>query len=39
MDVLRKVVVQLEFVNEPGGEVIAKSITYVGFVGVLTGVR
>ena len=39
MDVLRKVIVQLEFVEHPGGEVIARSITYVGFVGVLTGVR
>ncbi|KAL2037743.1 hypothetical protein N7G274_009468 [Stereocaulon virgatum] len=39
MDPLRKVVVQLDFVEKPGGEVIASSITYVGYVGVLTGVR
>jgi hypothetical protein len=39
MDPLRKVVVQLDFVQKPGGEVIASSITYVGYVGVLTGVR
>jgi hypothetical protein len=39
MEVLRRVVVQLEFVDEPGGEVIARSVTYVGFVGILTGVR
>lgn len=39
MDPLRRVIVQLEFVERPGGEVIARSVTYVGFVGVLTGVR
>ena len=39
MDSLRKVVVQLDFVEKPGGPIIATSITYVGFVGVLTGVR
>jgi hypothetical protein len=39
MDVLRRVVVQLEFVEKPHGEVIARSVTYVGFVGMLTGVR
>lgn len=39
MDALRKVVVQLEFVDRPHGEVVARSITYVGFVGVLTAVR
>ena len=39
MDVLRKTIVQLEFVESPGGPVIATSVTYVGFVGVLTGVR
>ena len=39
MDPLRKVVVQLNFVERPGGPIIATSITYVGFVGVLTGVR
>ena len=39
MDALRKVVVHLDFVEKPGGTIIASSVTYVGFVGVLTGVR
>lgn len=43
MDPLRELVVQLDFVREnqhgENGEVLASSITYVGFVGVLTGVR
>jgi hypothetical protein len=39
MDALRKVVVQFEYVKRPKGEVVARSIGYVGFVGVLTGVR
>lgn len=39
MDPLREVVVQLEFKNGARGDIIARSITYVGFVGVLTGVR
>lgn len=39
MDPLRKVVVHLDFIEKPGGIVLASSITYVGFVGVLTGVR
>ncbi|EKG15682.1 hypothetical protein MPH_07117 [Macrophomina phaseolina MS6] len=39
MDILRHVVVELEFVNKPHGHVIARSVAYVGFVGVLTGVR
>lgn len=36
---LRRVLVQLDFVLEPDGEMVASSITYAGFVGVLTGVR
>ena len=42
MDPLRSVVVQLDFVRTQSAEpsrVLARSITYVGFVGVLTGVR
>lgn len=47
MDPLRELIVQLDFVREShhlgefetGEEVLASSITYVGFVGVLTGVR
>lgn len=39
MDVLRKTIVRLDFIESHGGPVIATSVTYVGFVGVLTGVR
>jgi hypothetical protein len=39
MPSLRRVLVILDFVLEPEGEVVASSITYAGFVGVLTGVR
>ena len=39
MPALRRTIVQLEFVQRKGGPVIASSITYAGFVGVLTGVR
>ena len=39
MDPLRQIVVELAFVTSPGGPVIARSITYLGFVGVLTAVR
>ncbi|KAL9635349.1 MAG: hypothetical protein Q9164_003516 [Protoblastenia rupestris] len=39
MDPLRKVVVQLDYIEEPGGPVIASNITYAGYVGVLTGVK
>ncbi|KAK3703244.1 hypothetical protein LTR37_014584 [Vermiconidia calcicola] len=39
MPALRRVVVQLDYVLEKDGPVIANSITYAGFVGVLTGVR
>ncbi|KAL1959433.1 hypothetical protein VTO42DRAFT_2236 [Malbranchea cinnamomea] len=40
MDSLRKLVVQLDFVRSPEHDkVIATSVTYVGYVGVLTGVR
>lgn len=42
MPVLRSVIVALEFVDSKGLEpekVIATSITYVGYVGVLTGVK
>ena len=37
MDPLRKVIVQLEYVRD--GVKVASAITYVGYVGVLTGVR
>ncbi|MCJ1473502.1 hypothetical protein MMC13_002153 [Lambiella insularis] len=39
MDALRKIVVHLDFVNHASGPVIASTVTYVGYVGVLTGVR
>ncbi|KAK5683157.1 hypothetical protein LTS10_004688 [Elasticomyces elasticus] len=39
MPTLWRIVVMLDFVTESGGPVVASSITYTGFVGVLTGVR
>lgn len=39
MPSLRQVVVQLDFKTEADGPVVASSITYAGYVGVLTGVR
>jgi beta subunit of N-acylethanolamine-hydrolyzing acid amidase len=42
MDPLREIIVQLEFVRSKSkapDEVVARSVTYVGYVGVLTGVR
>lgn len=39
MPQLRDVLVQFEFIEHRGGDVIARTISYVGFVGVLTGVR
>ncbi|KIW29412.1 uncharacterized protein PV07_05228 [Cladophialophora immunda] len=42
MDPLRSIIVQLEFVRSRSatpGRIIARSVTYVGFTGILTGVR
>lgn len=39
MSALRKATVQLRFVESAGGATIATTVGYVGFVGVLTGVR
>ncbi|KAK4544278.1 hypothetical protein LTR36_004488 [Oleoguttula mirabilis] len=39
MPALRRVIVHLDFIMQPGAPVVASSITYAGFVGVLTGVR
>lgn len=39
MDPLRGIVVQLDYVRRPNGPIIASSLTYAGYVGVLTGVR
>ncbi|EUC41044.1 hypothetical protein COCMIDRAFT_107206 [Bipolaris oryzae ATCC 44560] len=39
MPVLRDVIVQFDYINSPQGEVIARIVGYVGFVGILTGVR
>ncbi|EUC29540.1 hypothetical protein COCCADRAFT_40090 [Bipolaris zeicola 26-R-13] len=39
MPILRDVIVQFNYINSLQGEVIARTVGYVGFVGVLTGVR
>ncbi|KAL9098826.1 MAG: hypothetical protein Q9163_005581 [Psora crenata] len=39
MDPLRKVIVQLDYIEAPHAPIIASNITYVGYVGVLTGVK
>ncbi|KAH8670662.1 hypothetical protein BGZ61DRAFT_459733 [Ilyonectria robusta] len=39
MDQLREIIVELDFVRSHGGPVIATTVTYLGYVGVLTGVR
>lgn len=39
MPELRNVVVQYHFIERSGGPVVASTISYVGFVGVLTGLR
>ena len=39
MPALRRIIVQLDFKMSADGPIIARSITYAGFVGVLTGVR
>ncbi|KAM0424390.1 hypothetical protein ACHAPT_010310 [Fusarium lateritium] len=39
MDLLRQIIVELDFVRESGGPVIATTVTYLGYIGVLTGVR
>ncbi|KAF4340775.1 n-acylsphingosine amidohydrolase [Fusarium beomiforme] len=39
MDRLRQIIVELDFVRTPGGPVIATTVGYLGYVGVLTGVR
>ena len=38
MDPLRKMIIHIDFVKEPGGKVIVSSVGYFGYVGVLTGV-
>ncbi|KAE9986365.1 hypothetical protein EG328_005868 [Venturia inaequalis] len=39
MPVLRRLIVQFEYVQKLRGKVVARSIGYVGLVGILTGVR
>lgn len=39
MPALRRVIVHLDYVLQKDGPVIASSVTYAGYVGVLTGVR
>ncbi|KAF5645843.1 uncharacterized protein FTJAE_2273 [Fusarium tjaetaba] len=39
MNQLRNIIVELDFVRTPGGPVIATTVGYLGYIGVLTGVR
>jgi N-acylethanolamine-hydrolysing acid amidase beta subunit-like protein len=39
MEDLRDLLIQVDFVQGSGGPVIARAITFAGFVGILTGVR
>ncbi|KAI5460406.1 hypothetical protein BGZ63DRAFT_247059 [Mariannaea sp. PMI_226] len=39
MDQLRNIIVELDFVRYTGGPVVATTVGYLGYVGVLTGVR
>ncbi|KAF5985156.1 hypothetical protein FCOIX_2237 [Fusarium coicis] len=39
MHPLRNIIVELDFVRVPGGPVIATTVGYLGYIGVLTGVR
>ncbi|EWY84458.1 hypothetical protein FOYG_11911 [Fusarium oxysporum NRRL 32931] len=39
MHQLRNIIIELDFVCTPGGPVIATTIGYLGYIGVLTGVR
>ncbi|KAF7548517.1 hypothetical protein G7046_g8656 [Stylonectria norvegica] len=39
MDEIRKLVVELDYVRFYGGPVVASTVTYLGYVGVLTGVK
>jgi hypothetical protein len=39
MPELRDVIVQFQYVRNPGGQIVARTVSYVGFVGVLTCVR
>ncbi|CAM1501308.1 Fc.00g104700.m01.CDS01 [Cosmosporella sp. VM-42] len=39
MDELRRIVVELDFVRFSGGPIVATAVTYLGYIGVLTGVR
>ncbi|RGP79416.1 n-acylsphingosine amidohydrolase [Fusarium longipes] len=39
MDQLRHLIVEFDFIRRTGGPVVATTITYLGYVGVLTGVR
>lgn len=39
MDELRKIIVEIDYVRFPGGPVVATTVGYLGYVGVLTGVR
>jgi len=39
MDPLRNLIVELDYIQRPSGPVVATTIGYLGYVGVLTGVR
>ncbi|KAK0640691.1 beta subunit of N-acylethanolamine-hydrolyzing acid amidase-domain-containing protein [Cercophora newfieldiana] len=39
MDPLRNLIVEIDYVQRPSGPVIATTVGYLGYVGVLTGVR
>ena len=39
MEPLRQIVMEVDFVRSEGGPVVATSVTYFGYIGVLTGVR
>jgi hypothetical protein len=39
MDPLRELIIELNYVRSPGGPVVATTVGYFGYVGVLTGVR
>lgn len=36
---LRRIIIELDFVTSEGGPVVARTLTYFGYVGVLTGAR
>ena len=39
MDELRKLIIRLDYIEHVDGPIVASTVTYFGFVGILTGVR